>query len=97
MEDHYTQRFKQLGGVDLWLTDAPALGRNGSYGAVMYAEHLVGALGAHDYSTPVFSKYLVLGGYTRSLLPQPVSHCRTEAALVWQSTQLGKTHTAPCK
>ena len=54
MEDHYTQVFNQLKGVDLWLSDAPALGRNGSYGAFMYAQHLVGALAAHDYSTPVF-------------------------------------------
>jgi hypothetical protein len=54
MEDHYTQRFNQLGGVDLWLSDAPALGRNGSYGAFMYVEHLVEALAAHDYGTPIF-------------------------------------------
>jgi arylsulfatase A-like enzyme len=54
MEDHYTQVFHQLKGVDLWLSDAPALGRNGSYGAFMYVQHLVGALSAHDYTTPVF-------------------------------------------
>ncbi len=77
MEDHYTQVFNQLKGVDLWLNDAPALGMNGmlplavathtspahvlpgcccagTYGAFMYSKHLVEALRAHDYSTPVF-------------------------------------------
>lgn len=54
MEDHFTQVFNELKGVDLWLSDAPALGRNGSYGAFMYAQHLVDALAAHDYSSPVF-------------------------------------------
>jgi arylsulfatase A-like enzyme len=54
MEDHYTQRFNQLKGVDLWSGDGPGLGLNGSYGSLMYARQLVGALGAHDYAAPVF-------------------------------------------
>lgn len=54
MEDHYTQFFNQLGGYDLWENDAPAIGRNGTYGAFMYAQHLADAVNAHSFPHPLF-------------------------------------------
>jgi len=38
-EDHYTQYFGILAGIDLFQGDAPAIGRNGTYGAFMYVAH----------------------------------------------------------
>jgi arylsulfatase B len=54
MEDHYTQYFNQLGGIDLWENDGPAIGRNGTYGALMYAQHLTDAVHAHSFPHPLF-------------------------------------------
>ena len=54
-EDHYTQ----LGGykngiVDIWDTDRPALGRNGTYNCYQYAERTLGIIRAHDPARPLF-------------------------------------------
>ena len=54
MEDHYTQVFGGLKGVDLWLNDAPAYGMNGTYGGLMYVKHMVNVVEQHDGSSPLF-------------------------------------------
>ena len=35
-------------GIDLWLNDAPAYGMNGTYGGLMYVDHMVKVVEAHD-------------------------------------------------
>jgi arylsulfatase A-like enzyme len=54
MEDHWTQVFQQMKGVDLWLNDMPAFGMNGTYGGLMYVDHIVKAVEAHNTSDPLF-------------------------------------------
>ena len=65
-EDHYTQlRGGQaaLGssgcgsdqqGVDLWKTDAPAYGLNGTYGGYLFAQEAMRVVREHDVSLPLF-------------------------------------------
>eukprot|EP00041_Stephanoeca_diplocostata_P004898 m.53020 g.53020 ORF g.53020 m.53020 type:complete len:221 (-) comp15434_c0_seq20:1667-2329(-) len=43
-EDHYTQVFSMLGGVDLYEDEGPALGKNGTYGGTMYVAHHLQAI-----------------------------------------------------
>lgn len=43
-EDHYTQYFGILEGIDLFADDVPAFGKNGTYGAFMYAAHHLAAV-----------------------------------------------------
>ena len=60
--DHWTQQsFEKVckygeGGnsTDLWLTDAPAYGMNGTYGDYMYVGHAVETIRQHNASTPLF-------------------------------------------
>eukprot|EP00051_Salpingoeca_urceolata_P001933 m.45302 g.45302 ORF g.45302 m.45302 type:complete len:545 (+) comp11771_c0_seq1:114-1748(+) len=60
--DHWTQQsFEKVckyghGGnsTDLWATDRPALGMNGTYGDYMYVGHAVETIMQHNASTPLF-------------------------------------------
>jgi len=55
--DHYTQQDSEdrCGGVtDLWDTDKPAVGMNGTYGDYMYAGRAVDTIKAHDPTVPLF-------------------------------------------
>ena len=60
--DHWTQQsFEKVckyghGGnsTDLWDTDRPALGMNGTYGDYMYVGHAVKTIMEHNASTPLF-------------------------------------------
>ena len=40
--------------VDLWKTDAPAFGMNGTYGGYLYTAEALRVIRAHDSSTPLF-------------------------------------------
>lgn len=50
MEDHYTQVFDMLDGVDLWEDQGPAYGKNGTYGGIMYATRIVDAIDRYQPS-----------------------------------------------
>jgi len=55
-QDHYTQEFGMLKGIDLWEDQGPAFGRNGTYGGYMYSDRAVAAIRAHnDTETPFFA------------------------------------------
>eukprot|EP00966_Prymnesium_polylepis_P227712 5269640-Prymnesium_polylepis.1 len=45
---------RQAIGVDLWKTDAPAYGMNGTYGGYLYAEEALRVIRTHDVSSPLF-------------------------------------------
>jgi len=56
-EDHWTQRrpaCKDPTVVDLYATDRPAFGRNGTYGAQIYHDEALSIIGRHDPATPLF-------------------------------------------
>ena len=58
-EDHYTQyqqRAQVFGctGTDLYDTDSPAIGRNGTYGAFIYGQEVRRVIEAHDRTRPLF-------------------------------------------
>lgn len=57
-EDHFTQvqRGNIFGqsGVDMWGTDKPAYGKNGTYGAYTYSAEISAIIQAHDQATPLF-------------------------------------------
>jgi len=60
MCDHFTQRFNECNrSTDLWDTDLPGFGKNGTYGDYMYVGRAVDTIMAHDPSVPFFF-YLAL-------------------------------------
>lgn len=55
--DHYTQRDGEDGcpnTCDIWDTDRPGYGKNGTYGDFMYVGRAVETIMLHDPSTPLF-------------------------------------------
>eukprot|EP00418_Pyrodinium_bahamense_P047686 CAMPEP_0179159758 /NCGR_PEP_ID=MMETSP0796-20121207/78050_1 /TAXON_ID=73915 /ORGANISM="Pyrodinium bahamense, Strain pbaha01" /LENGTH=256 /DNA_ID=CAMNT_0020861589 /DNA_START=23 /DNA_END=790 /DNA_ORIENTATION=+ len=55
--DHYTQKDGQDGcprTTDLWDTDQPAWGKNGTYGDFLYVGRAVEAIMHHDMAKPLF-------------------------------------------
>ena len=55
MEDHWNQRFQECNhSTDLWDTDKPGFGMNGTYGDYLYAQRAVSVIEAHPASTPLF-------------------------------------------
>ena len=56
-EDHFNQRRVACGDssfVDLYATDRPAVGKNGTYGAQIYHDEALRLIGAHDPATPFY-------------------------------------------
>lgn len=58
-EYHYTQRAPAIKSnitdlVDLWDTNGPAHGKNGTYSAFLYSGYVVDVINAHDISKPLF-------------------------------------------
>ena len=64
--DHYTQQDGEdkcgPGGksTDLWDTDRPAVGRNGTYGDFMYVQRAVDTIAAHDAAAGPLFYYLAM-------------------------------------
>lgn len=55
MEDHWNQRYAECNhSTDLWDTDKPAFGMNGSYGDYLYSRRAVSVIEAHPAATPLF-------------------------------------------
>lgn len=55
MEDHWNQRFQECNhSTDLWDTDKPGFGMNGTYGDYLYAARAVSVIQAHVATTPLF-------------------------------------------
>jgi arylsulfatase A-like enzyme len=57
MEDHYTQVFDILDGVDLWEDEGPSYGNNGTYGGLMYTDRIVQAINDYQPSDGGFFAY----------------------------------------
>mmetsp|Transcript_35990 Transcript_35990/g.94429 ORF Transcript_35990/g.94429 Transcript_35990/m.94429 type:complete len:654 (+) Transcript_35990:38-1999(+) len=49
-EDHFTQYFGILSGIDLFHDDSPAIGMNGTYGTFMYTAHTLATIEAFSTS-----------------------------------------------
>lgn len=52
-EDHYTQ-WAEGAAVDLWVTDSPGIGKNGTYNPYLYFNEIKNILKNHDTKIPLF-------------------------------------------
>eukprot|EP01084_Bolivina_argentea_P027872 51784_1 len=60
-EDHYTQNYTQnsidnisCSGIDLWDTNTPAFGKNGTYGGYLYSNRAIEIINNHSTKQPLF-------------------------------------------
>eukprot|EP01084_Bolivina_argentea_P227470 384160_1 len=76
MEDHYTQIRTQTEdnqtctGVDLWSTDKPAYGKNGTYSGYIYGNRAMEIVKTHDQNTPLFVYMALQNNHDPYQVPQ---------------------------
>lgn len=76
-EDHYTQMSTEYGCskdvVDLYKSDAPAIGYNGTYGAHIYNAEGLRIIAEHDVTTPLFLYMALQDMHAPQQVPQQYS------------------------
>ena len=76
MEDHYTQdkstpvNNQSCKGVDLWATDKPAYGQNGTYGGYIYGNRAMEIIKKHDQNVPLFVYMAIQNNHAPYEVPQ---------------------------
>eukprot|EP01084_Bolivina_argentea_P263810 446652_1 len=75
-EDHYTQIKTQkennetCSGVDLWATDKPAYGQNGTYAGYTYGNRALEIVKTHDQKVPLFVYMAIQNNHSPYEVPQ---------------------------
>eukprot|EP01084_Bolivina_argentea_P042850 78986_1 len=76
IEDHYTQGLlcgvnnQSVDGTDLWATNKPAFGKNGTYGGYIYGKHAVNVINNHDQNKPLFMYLATQNNHCPYQVPQ---------------------------